>query len=265
MKKNIETLLKSIYNTTKQPITFFDCETSGLDLSADELIQIYACNYDGQEFKEFESKFKITCECSKEAFEKHGYTKEDLMDCDNLIEHLPYLYENYFSPGITLGGFNSNSFDIPFLVEKAIQLGFNKAITITSNKTIDVMQIYRELYPNTLEGIYSRLVGHEMTNSHDAKSDIYATLSILDKIVELNPNISLNTESETLDTGGFFKRTDEGLFFAKGKYRNMNILTMNVTDAIGFLKWISNTNTISIHSRTIANKIIQKIENLQTN
>ena len=46
----------------------------------------------------------------------------------------------------------------------------------------------------------------------------------------------------------------------KGKLKDENILKMDSKESLGFLKWMTRTKSISIHSRTIANRLIEKIE-----
>jgi DNA polymerase III epsilon subunit-like protein len=201
----------------------------------------------------------VVAEITEEAFEKHGLTKEDLEGLPFFKEDAQMIYDNFLTQGVVICGFNSNKFDIPFIIEKMLQSKIVEAVSITRNKTIDAILIYRELYPNTLEGIHKRLVGKELENSHDAKEDIYGTIRILDALLKVHPDISLVTTSETIDAGGFFKRVENNVFFDKGKLKGQNILTMDKTEATGFLGWMTRTSSISIHSRTIAQKLIDKL------
>ena len=256
----IKPILEKIHSMVNPPLTFVDIETTGLDNVKDDIIQIYLCKYDGKEFIEHNAYYCSDVQMSKEAYEKHGMTNEDLEQYPPFSEDAQMIYETYLNTGVVICGFNSNHFDIPFIIEKMIQCDITKATHIHNNKTIDVIKVYRELFPNTLGEIHKRLVGCDIENSHDAKNDIVGTIAILDKLIEHNPNVTLISESETLDIGGFFKREGNEIKFNKGKYRGMNVLKMDKKEVLGFLRWMTNNNNISVHSKMIANKLIEKIE-----
>jgi len=260
MKSEIKEILEKLYRIVNAPLTFFDLETTGLDKIQDEIVQVYLCKYDGKDFIEKSAYFNTDVEIRQEAFDKHGLTKEFLSSYPYFSESSLEIYNEYFSKGTVLCGFNSNHFDIPFIIEKFLQCKIPTAINILQNKRIDAYALYRDLYPNNLEGIYKRLVGKTLSNAHDAKNDITATIEILGKIININDNCELVTSSETIDSDGFFKREGNDVFFAKGKLKGSNILKMDSKEALGFLGWMIKTPSISVHSRTVASKLVEKIE-----
>ena len=266
MEQEVKNILIKLYDITKSPLTFFDIESTGLDKVSDDIIQLYLCNYDGQDFIEKNQYFNtdIYTTSATMAFDKHGLTNDFLSDYPYFIEQAKGIYEKYFFKGTVLCGYRSNNFDIPFIVEKLLQSEITKAVNILQNKRIDVYDIYANLFPNTLDKVYGRIVGGDMGVSHEAKNDVVATIKILDKLTNGSidtSDIDIVTTSNTVDSDEFFRREGNEIFFAKGKYKDENILKMDKNDSLGFLRWITRTKTISIHSRTIANKIIDKIEN----
>jgi DNA polymerase-3 subunit epsilon len=260
MKKDVREILVKLYETTKAPITFFDIESTGIDKITDEIIELYVCKYDGKEFIENDSYYNSNVPVREEALEKHGITNESLVGYPYFSEKAKTIYENYFSKGTILCGYCSNKFDIPFIIEKFLQAKIPSSVNILQNKRIDVYEIYRQLYPNTLEGVHSRIVGGDMGTAHEAKSDVTATIEILDKLIDTKGEYELISSSDTIDTDNFFRREDKDVFFAKGKLKDENILKMDSKESLGFLKWMTRTKSISIHSRTIANRLIEKIE-----
>lgn len=253
-------ILARLYKKVQQPLMFFDIETSGLDLIEDEIIEFYACKYDGENFIEHNQKYSVDCTISEEATSKHGYTNEMLKDYPKFSTDIELIYDDYFTPDVVLCGFNSNKFDIPFTVEKMLQNKFVKGASIVKNKTIDVYKLYQELFPNTLEGIYERCTGEVMEHAHSADFDIYATITILDKIIEGKDDVEMVKSVDLLDAGGFFKMEDGTIKFAKGKHKDGEIFNMDMKQASGYLKWITKTESISVHTRKIAEKMIKKIE-----
>ncbi len=99
-----------------------------------------------------------------------------------------------------------------------------------------------------------------MGSAHDAKNDVVATIEILDQLISTKGDYELLSQSETIDTDKFFRREGNDIFFAKGKLKDENILKMDSKESLGFLKWMLRTPSISIHSRTLANKLVEKIE-----
>ena len=206
MKKDVREILVKLYETTKAPITFFDIESTGIDKITDEIIELYVCKYDGKEFIENDSYYNTNVPVREEALEKHGITNESLVGYPYFSEKAKSIYENYFSKGTILCGYCSNRFDIPFIIEKFLQAKIPSSVNILQNKRIDVYDIYRQLYPNTLEGVHSRIVGGDMGTAHEAKSDVTATIEILDKLIDTKGEYELISSSDTIDTDNFFRR-----------------------------------------------------------
>ena len=261
MKSEVKDILVKLYEITKAPLTFFDIESTGLDKIQDEIIQLYLCKYDGKTFSESNSYYNtnIDTQSRQEAFDKHGITNDFLVNYPFFQEVAKDIYSEYFNKGTVLCGYRSNRFDIPFIIEKLLQCGIPTAVNILQNKRIDAYEVYVKAYPNTLDQVFDRLVGGDMGEAHEAKNDVVATIKIMDTLV-LKGIDDVVTHSEFIDTDEFFKRVDNDIFFAKGKLKGENILKMNPQYAIGFLKWMQRTHSISIHSRTIAMKLVEKLE-----
>lgn len=259
-KEKLEPILKSIYKKYNTSITFFDLETSGLDIKTDEILQIYVCKYDGTDFIERTELFNIHGEIRKEAFEKHKISKESLKDYPYFSEVAEQIYNEYFSDTKTIiCGFNSNKFDVPFIIEKFLASKVLQSTSITKNPKIDVYSIYRELYPNTLEGIYKRFTGEVLENSHSADSDIMATMVILGKLMNDNPETEFIDSTRMVDAGGFFKIDNDILKFTMGKYKDMAVSSIDTNELQGYLTWILNNNSFGTHTKVIARKIFEKV------
>lgn len=260
-KKDVKILLSRIYNKVQEPLVFLDIESTGLDLIKDEILQIYLCRYDGKDFTEHNSMYSINGEITEEAFGKHGFRKEDLVGYPKFGEDAHKIYNDFLTKENILCGFNSDRFDVPFLIEKLLQSKIGLATSIIKNKTIDVYKLYLEMYPNTLEAIYEREAGEPLESAHSADADIAATILILDKLIEKNPDMNLVSDTEFLDAGKFFRIEDKQVLFAVGKHKDKNVLTMDIKESTGYLKWVSKNDGFSIHTRTIAKKLQEKIEN----
>ncbi len=260
MESKVKNILVNLHAITKAPLTFFDIESTGLDKIKDDIIQLYLCKYDGKDFYESSSYYNTNKEITEEAFGKHGLTQKDLEEYPYFEEKAKEIFATYFTKGTILCGFNSDHFDIPFIIEKMLQSKIPAAVGILNNKRIDVMKIYRQLFPNTLEGIYERMIGEPLGNAHDAAADISATIQILDKCIATHGKYDLYSLNDSLDTDGFFKIDGNTIIFSKGKHKGQNVMTLDPKESLGYLKWVVGNAGFSIHTISIARKLIQKIE-----
>ena len=104
----------------KRPIIFFDLETTGVDTSKDRIVEIsmIKINIDGK--KDIKTR-RINPEMPipAEATAVHGITDEDVKDAPTFRQIAKSLAQ--FIEGCDFGGFNSNRFDLPVLVEEFLR------------------------------------------------------------------------------------------------------------------------------------------------
>ena len=131
----------------EKPIVYFDLETTGVDTEVSRIVEL-ACikyNVDGTT----EEKTIIvnpTVPIPIEASDVHGITDEMVVDKPAFKQYAQAI-RDWFD-GCDLAGFNSNNFDVPLLsaeFERAGLEGINWNPIL-----VDVMQLYRNLFPNTL-------------------------------------------------------------------------------------------------------------------
>lgn len=255
----IKPILENIYKKLGKPIVFFDLETTGLDIVKDEILQIYICRYDGVDFKEDISLYNIFGEIRKEAFDKHKISKESLVGYPYFKDVAKDIFDSYFSnTEDIICGFNSNKFDVPFIIEKFLQCKLLESVNIIKNPKIDVYKVYRELYPNTLEGIYQRFTGVTLENSHSADTDIMATTTILGSLIEQNPDLDFIDTDIMVDAGGFFKIEDNILKFTMGKYKDLPLRDVDRNELSSYLNWVIGNGSFSTHTKIVARKILEK-------
>ncbi len=108
----------------ENPITFFDIETTGLDLEQDRIIQISAIKYfpDGST-KSLKQNFNPEGRAiSKEAQEIHGLSAELLEKEPLFRDKANIIYEEFFKDS-DLAGYNILNFDIPLILEEFKRIG----------------------------------------------------------------------------------------------------------------------------------------------
>ena len=141
-----------------KPIVFFDLETTGVDTENSRIVQISGVKIstDGTKFN-FNSYVNPLIPIPKEATDVHGITDDMVKDAIVFEKLAKRIYEIF--QGCDIGGFNSDGFDVPLLCAemKRVDVEFLD----WEYNLVDVMKLYRQLYPNTLSDIYLRLLGKE--------------------------------------------------------------------------------------------------------
>lgn len=161
-------------NLTK-PLAFFDLETTGISVGSDRIVEIsiVRVNIDnttdiltkrvnpGIPIPEFSSKI-------------HGIYDKDVADCQSFKELAPQLAQ--FLNNCDLAGFNSNKFDVPFLVEEFLRADID--FDLKNRKLIDVQNIFHLMEPRNLTAAYKFYCNKPLENAHSAEADTLATYEI---------------------------------------------------------------------------------------
>jgi DNA polymerase-3 subunit epsilon len=80
----------------------------------------------------------------------HGIYDKDVADCPSFKELAPQLAQ--FLTNCDLAGFNSNKFDVPFLVEEFLRSDMD--FDLRNRKLIDVQNIFHMMEPRNLTAAY---------------------------------------------------------------------------------------------------------------
>ena len=106
----------------KRPIIFFDLETTGIDTAKDRIVEISIAKVmpDGEEITKTR-RINPGMHIPEEATAVHGITDEDVKECPTFAQVAKSLEQ--FIRGCDFGGFNSNRFDLPVLVEEFLPGG----------------------------------------------------------------------------------------------------------------------------------------------
>ncbi|MFK7980452.1 MAG: exonuclease domain-containing protein [Saprospiraceae bacterium] len=222
-----------------KPIIFFDLETTGVSVTKDRIVQIGAIKVmpDGSE----EVKNVLinpTIPIPPGATAVHGVSDAEVKDKPK-FKQIAKSFAAWLA-GSDLAGYNSDNFDIPLLIEE-----FNRAgITFPEPETnfIDVLKIERKVNGHTLGATYKRYTGEELEGAHDALIDIYATIKIFNKQLELNPLLPSDAKEIEAFCSGDLKRVDfagklyekEGLVYWRfGKHKDQLL-----TETTSYCKWV---------------------------
>ncbi len=158
----------------------------------------------------------------------HGITDEDVKDCPTFNQIARSLEK--FIEGCDFGGFNSNRFDMPVLVEEFMRAGVE--IDFKRRKFIDVQNIFHKLEQRTLVAAYKFYCQKDLTNAHSAEADTLATYEVLksqlDRYDELENDIEFlakfSTHNEAADFAGRIIFNEEGEeVFSFGKHKGVSV------------------------------------------
>lgn len=209
----------------KRPIVFFDLETTGIDLSRDRIVEISLVKISPNGDQELKTR-RINPEMPipPEATAIHGITDDDVKDCPRFKEIAKSLAQ--YIEGCDLGGYNSNKFDIPMLVEEFLRADVD--VDLKKRKFIDVQNIFHKMEQRTLIAAYKFYCGKDLENAHSAEADIMATYEVLqaqlDRYPELQNDVDFlagfSERGKSADYAGRIIYNDKGqAVFAFGKHK----------------------------------------------
>ena len=238
-------------------IVAFDVETTGLDHATDHIIQLAAVKFDS-EFRELDTycvyvKPEGDFEIAEGAFEKHGLTKEFIIE-NGYASHRVMNEFKDFCEDCDMLSYNGNSFDIKFIVKemRAACLEFS-----LDRVFYDSLALEAKINPRTLDFIYKKYTGNELDNAHNALYDVKATIDIFRHQVENfhDQGISIDDimgfeESQIFDVDGMFKKDGDEIIFAKGKYRGVEFMEVCKGDA-GYINWYMKNSDFNNHTKKI--------------
>ncbi|MCH5331233.1 MAG: 3'-5' exonuclease [Alistipes sp.] len=229
----------------KRPIVFFDLETTGVDTSRDRIVEISMVKVmpDGTEIVKTR-RLNPGMHIPREATAVHGITDEDVKNEPSFAQIAKSLEE--FLEGCDFGGFNSNRFDLPVLVEEFMRAGID--VDFKQRKFVDVQNIFHKMEQRTLVAAYKFYCDKDLTNAHSAEADTMATYEVLkaqlDRYSQLDNDVDylaeFSSRGETVDYAGRVVYDDRGNeVFAFGKYRGRKVADVFADDP-SYYTWMMN-------------------------
>ena len=227
----------------KRPIIFFDLETTGVDTSRDRIVEISMVKIDVDGTKQVKTR-RINPEMHipEEASEVHGIYDEDVANEPTFKQIAKSLAK--FIEGCDFGGFNSNRFDLPVLVEEFMRADVD--VDFKHRKYIDVQNIFHKKEQRTLVAAYKFYCDKDLVGAHSAEADTLATYEVLEAQIARYSDIGdtvealaeFSTHDKVVDFAGRISLNDKGEeVFAFGKYRGRSVAEVFRTDP-SYYSWL---------------------------
>ena len=253
----------------KNPIVFFDLETTGTNINTDRIVEIcYLKVYPNGNEEAKTLRINPEMHIPEASSAIHGIYDADVADCPTFKEVAKNIA--YDIEGADLAGFNSNRFDVPVFVEEFLRAGVD--IDISKRKFVDVQVIFHKMEQRTLSAAYKFYCEKNLEDAHTAEADTRATYEVLkaqlDRYPELQNDIAYLADyssfNKNVDFAGRMVYDDNGVeVFNFGKYKGQSVSEVLKKDP-GYYSWILNSD-FTLNTKAMLTKIrLREMSNLIT-
>ncbi len=227
----------------KNPIIFFDLETTGINIASDRIVEISYLKID-LNGNESSKTLRLNPEMPipEKVVAIHGISNEDVKDAPTFNEVAKSVARDF--EGCDLGGYNSVRFDIPLLAEEFLRAGVD--IDLKRRKFVDVQVIFMKMEPRTLTAAYKFFANKELENAHSAEADTRATYEVLQAQLDRYSNLEndigklaeFSAHNRNVDFAGRIIFNEEDVeVFNFGKYKGMPVSEVLNKDP-GYYGWM---------------------------
>ena len=231
----------------KNPIIFFDLETTGINIASDRIVEISYLKVDlnGNETSKT-LRVNPGIPIPEKVTAIHGISDEDVKDAPTFNEVAKSLARDF--EGCDLAGYNSVRFDIPLLAEEFLRSGVD--IDLKRRKFVDVQVIFMKMEPRTLTAAYKFFVNKELSNAHSAEADTMATYEVLQAQLDRYSNLEndigklaeFSAHTRNVDFAGrIVFNEDDVEVFNFGKYKGKAVSEVLEKDP-GYYGWMMNVD-----------------------
>ncbi len=254
----------------QRPLAVFDLETTGINITQDRVIEIAILKIhpDGTQetyLKRVNPEVKMT----EENMAIHGITNKELENEPTFGELAPEI--KAFIADCDFGGYNSNRFDVPVLVEEMLRV--DPTFNISKAKFIDVQNIFHKMEQRTLSAAYKFYCGNDLVNAHSALADATATWEILnaqlEKYTDLKTDVAfladftLAHDNQRADFAGRLAKNEKGeILYNFGKNRGKTVAEIMQTEP-GYHGWMLNAD-FPLHTKQTLREEVERLKKLQS-
>jgi DNA polymerase III subunit epsilon len=244
------------------PIAFFDLETTGVNLSADRIVELAIVKLmpDGTR----QTKRKLInpgMPIPTGASDIHGITNEMVKDAPTFKDVANEVKQ--FLDNCDLGGYNSNRFDIPLLMEEFLRAGID--VDFSQRNMVDVQHIFYMMQPRTLSAAYEFFCNKTLENAHSAEVDILATIEVFEAQLAKYEKLGNTVESvvncigqeKIIDYARRFVYNDKGIeVFNFGKHKGLPVIDVFKKDP-QYYDWMMKGD-FAMHTKKVLTDMYKK-------
>ena len=249
----------------KRPIVFFDLETTGVDTAKDRIVEVSMIKImpDGEEIVRTR-RINPQMHIPEQATAIHGITDDDVKDCPTFAQVAKSMAQ--FIDGCDFGGFNSNRFDLPMLVEEFLRAGVD--VDFKNRKFIDVQNIFHKMEQRTLVAAYKFYCDKNLEEAHSAEADTRATYEVLmaqlDRYPELQNDVAaladFSERGQTADFAGRIGYNDkQEEVFDFGKYKGRRVEDV-FREEPSYYAWMMNGD-FPLYTKKVITEIYLRLKN----
>lgn len=177
-----------------RPLAFIDLETTGTNLGTDRIVEIAIVKIGKDGTRQVKRKLiNPEMPIPAGASDIHGITDEMVKDAPTFKQVANELKQ--FLENCDLGGYNSNRFDIPLLVEEFLRTGLE--FEMGNRKMVDVQKVFHMMEQRTLSAAYKFYCNKTLEGAHGAEADAQATWEVLEAQLDRYPQLGNTVESIT--------------------------------------------------------------------
>jgi len=261
-------------------LVILDCETTGLSVSKDRIIQLAIIKYfaDGRPPIERVRYINPGIPIPEKVTELTGITND-------MVQGQPTFQALANGLLALIGdadfcGYNSNRFDIPILMEEFERCGIQ--LDMSERRCVDVQRIFHQMEPRTLKAAVRFYCNETLDNAHDALADTRGTIKVLEAQIQKYEGVKYDKEDGTqidspiqndiqilhdfvndpneLDFQGKVKMNNAGVpCFTFGKYQGLPVASSLAKDT-KYHTWIQNGDFCSDTKRIIQNLVNLHVE-----
>jgi len=239
----------------KNPLTFFDLESTGVNVTKDRIVEYsFIKILPNQQTETLTQRINPGVPIPHETSLIHGIYDDDVKDAPTFKEVARNLHK--FLEGSDLAGFNIIKFDVPLLVESFLRE--NIEFDVSRRKFVDAQKIFHMMEKRTLSAAYKFYCQKNLEDAHSAEADTKATLEVLiaqvkrydgEEVVDLQGNKvgiirddvqSLHEVSTTkmVDLAGRFSFNNDGVEIINfGKHKNKPVAEVLASEP-AFYDWM---------------------------
>lgn len=244
----------------KNPIVFFDLETTGTNIVTDRIVEIsyHKVSPNGREETKT-IRVNPGMPIPSHASAIHGIYDADVANCPTFKAVAKEIARDI--EGCDLAGYNSNRFDIPLLAEELLRADVD--IDLMKRKFVDVQVIFHKMEARTLSAAYKFYCGKELEGApHGAEADTLATYEVLKAQLDMYPDLQNDIEflskftmqSNNVDFSGRIVYNDKGEEVINfGKYKGQKVEDVLKKD-LGYYGWMMNSD-FSLHTKKVLTNI----------